>query len=177
MIRYLRLTKRGRSFTATPLSKRWVVKKVGVPEFRMEYPLAELDAAGVKALLHLVLAKAAKKVGAPDFSVFYGSVSIKKVGVPDFARFRAGVPDFAPQRCQGATGSSLRHSRMGSVARPSPLHSLIAGGGHRFPPALAADQKSLFPRLADERAAQPDPVTPRGAGHLATPLLGTPDPG
>lgn len=28
-------------------------------EFRMEHPLAELDAAGVKALLHLVLAKAA----------------------------------------------------------------------------------------------------------------------
>jgi hypothetical protein len=31
------------------------------------HPLAELDAAGVKAQLHLVLAKAAKKVGVPDF--------------------------------------------------------------------------------------------------------------
>ena len=66
---------------------------------------------------------------------------------------------------------------MGGVARPSPLHSLFAGGGHRLPPALAADQKPLLPRLADERAPQPDPVTQRGAGHLATPLLGTPDPG
>lgn len=65
----------------------------------------------------------------------------------------------APQRCQGATGSPFRHSRMGSVARPSPLHSLFAGGGHRLPSALAADQKPLFPRLAGERAAQPDPVT------------------
>ena len=83
----------------------------------------------------------------------------------------------APQRCQGATGSPLRHSCMGGVARPSPLHSLFAGGGHRFPPALAADQKPLFPRLAGKRAAQPDPVTPRGAGHLATPLLGASDPG
>lgn len=83
----------------------------------------------------------------------------------------------ASQRCQGATGSPLRHSRLGGVARPSPLHSLFAGGRHRFPLALAADQKSLFPRLAGERAAQPDPVTPRGEGHLATPLLGTPDPG
>ncbi len=83
----------------------------------------------------------------------------------------------APQRCQGAAGSPLRHSRMGSVARPSPLHSLFAGGGHRFPPALAADQNSLFPRLAGQRTAQPDPVTPWGAGHLAAPLLGTPDPG
>ena len=54
----------------------------------------------------------------------------------------------APQRCQGAAGSPLRHSRLGGVTRPSPLHSLFAGRGHRFPPALAADQKPLFPRLA-----------------------------
>ncbi len=83
----------------------------------------------------------------------------------------------APQRCQGATGSPLRHSRMGGVARPSPLHPLFAGRGYRFPPAVAVDQKPLFPRLAGDRAPQSDPVTPRGAGHLATPLLGTPDPG
>lgn len=83
----------------------------------------------------------------------------------------------APQRCQGATGSPLRHSRMGGVARPSPLHPLFARRGHRFPPALAADQKPLFPRIASDRTAQPDPLTPRGAGYLAAPLLGTPDPG
>lgn len=83
----------------------------------------------------------------------------------------------APQRCQGATGSPLRHSRMGGVARPSPLHPLFAGGRLRFPPALAADQKPLFPRLAGERATQPDTFTPRGTGHLAAPLLGTSDPG
>ena len=83
----------------------------------------------------------------------------------------------APQRCQGATGSPLRHSRLGGVARPSSLHPLFAAGGHRLPPALAADQKPLFSRLAGERAPQPDPATPRGAGHLAAPLLGTPDPG
>lgn len=82
----------------------------------------------------------------------------------------------APQRCQGAAGSPLRHPRLGGVARPSPLHSLFAGGGHRLPPALAADQKPFFPRLAGERATQPYPLAPRGAGHLATPLLGTPDP-
>lgn len=83
----------------------------------------------------------------------------------------------APQRCQGAAGSPLRHPRLGGTARPSPLHSLFAGGRYRFPPALAANQKPLFPRLAGDRAPQPDPVTPRGAGHLATPLLGTFDPG
>ena len=66
---------------------------------------------------------------------------------------------------------------MGGVARPSPLHPLFAGRGYRFPPAVAVDQKPLFPRLAGDRAPQSDPVTPRGAGHLATPLLGTPDPG
>lgn len=44
----------------------------------------------------------------------------------------------ASQRCQGATGSPLRHPRLGGTARPSPLHSLFAGRGHRFPPALAA---------------------------------------
>jgi len=83
----------------------------------------------------------------------------------------------APQRCQAATGSPLRHPRLGGVARPSPLHSLFAGGGHRLSSALAVDQKPLLPRLAGERAAQPSPVMPRGARHLAAPLLGTPDPG
>ena len=83
----------------------------------------------------------------------------------------------APQRCQGAAGSPLRHPRLGGVARPSPLHSLSTGRGHRFPPAVAAHEKPFLPRLAGQRAPQPDPATPRGAGHLATPLLGTPDPG
>ena len=37
-------------------------------EFRMEHPLAEFDAAGVEALLHLVLAKAAVLGGSADLS-------------------------------------------------------------------------------------------------------------
>lgn len=39
----------------------------------------------------------------------------------------------APQRCQGTTGSPLHHPRLGGVARPSPLHPLFAGRGHRLP--------------------------------------------
>lgn len=46
------------------LADPFEVEHYAFPEFRMEHPLAELDAAGVKALLHLVLAEAAVLGGA-----------------------------------------------------------------------------------------------------------------
>ncbi|MGL5904946.1 MAG: hypothetical protein ACRCZO_19860, partial [Cetobacterium sp.] len=67
-------------------------------EFRMEHPLAELDAAGVEALLHLVLAEAARFVehlaavdaaalGITDVELLHGAGHVRKMAVPDFQIF------------------------------------------------------------------------------------------
>lgn len=77
---------------------------------------------------------------------------------------------------QGATGSSLFHPCLGGAARPSAPHPLCPRAT-AIAPCAGAEQEPLLPRLAPDRAAQPDPVTPRGARHLATPLSGTSDPG
>ena len=77
----------------------------------------------------------------------------------------------------GEGAASLRYRRHGGVAGASACDMALATGGCGLPHALGVDQGGILPEFAQGGGGKHQSSAETRTGHLATALLGTPDPG